>query len=464
MKIRENDTIGAIATPVGEGAIAVIRVSGPDAIRIVDRVFTGRKKLIDAVANTVHFGRVIDANGLMVDEVLAAVFRAPHSYTGEDAVEINCHGGVYVANRILEAVLTSGARQADPGEYTKRAFLNGRIDLSQAEAVGDLIRARSEKAHWASLAQLEGKLSGFVGSLKSELLHLCALLELDLDFTEEGIAIVENSEVRRLVVKVQESLSELVRSYAVGRHYRDGVAVVLVGKPNAGKSSLFNVLLRENRAIVSPSPGTTRDYIEESVVLGGVLFRLVDTAGLREAVEWVETEGVRRTKSKLAQSDVVVIVVDSTESLNRKDALKAIHGLNASDEVIIAYNKIDLLQNCQARSDEFWFNGVRGAEVFLSAKTGAGVDVLTRLLMQCVVDDTAVTSADFRVTSRRHVEACEHAKESLDRALAAIDNGMTNEFVALDIRQAIDSLSEIAGEVTTDEVLGEIFSNFCIGK
>jgi tRNA modification GTPase len=464
MKLRDDNTIAAIATPIGQGAIAVIRVSGPDAIAISDRVFVGKKRLNDIEANAVQFGKVVDATGRLVDEVLATVFKAPHSYTGEDSVEISCHGGVYVANQILEGLLAGGARQADPGEYTKRAFLNGKMDLSQAEAVADLIQARSEKAHWASVGQLEGKLSGYVGLLRSDLLRLCALLELELDFSEEGIEVVEKGGVKNTILHVQEKVDRMIASYEVGKHYRDGVSVVFAGKPNAGKSSIFNALLKENRAIVSPSPGTTRDYIEEAVVLGGVLFRMIDTAGLREVTELVEAEGVNRAKSKLAESDIVVIVVDAAESLSRADALKALEGLKPIEEIIIAYNKIDLHPDLLPKSIEFSFNGIQGTEVFVSAKTGAGLDLLTTCFMESVADESGVGPMDFRITSRRHCDACDRVTQSLSRALSSVNSGLTNEFIALDVRQAIDALAEITGEITSEDILDELFKEFCIGK
>ncbi len=464
MKLRDNETIAAIATPVGEGAIAVIRLSGSQAVEIADRVFVGRKKLSEVAANTVHFGKVVDTVGGVIDEVLATVFLSPHSYTGEDSVEISCHGGVFVANRILDALLSAGARLADPGEFTKRAFLSGRIDLSQAEAVSDLIQARSEKAHWVSMGQLEGKLSGFVGTLKSDLLRLCALLELELDFSEEGLPLVQKTDVRAQLLRVRSSIGELIGSYRLGRHYRDGVLVVLVGKPNSGKSSIFNALLKERRAIVSPSPGTTRDYIEEAVVLGGVLFRLVDTAGLRDTSESVEAEGVERAKSILARGDIVIAVVDFSEPHSRADALRSVAGFGPNQELIVAYNKIDLTPDQPATSLDFENGGTRGREIFMSAKTGAGLDILTDVLSGSVKEDSCAGFSDFRVTSRRHLLSCEHADHSLGSALESLQAGMTNEFIAFDIKQAVDALSEITGEVTSEDILNEIFSRFCIGK
>ncbi len=344
MKHRADDTIAAIATPLGQGAISVVRVSGPEAVAIADRLFCGKNRLVSVPGFTVHHGFILNAGGRRVDEVLATVFRRPHSYTGEDAVEFSCHGGIYVTHCVLEAVLDRGARMADPGEFTKRAFLNGRIDLSQAEAVADLITARSSRAHRSSMEQLEGKLRAQVVELRSRLMDLCSLLEIEIDFSEEGIALISREDVATRVHRIRNLLDLMISSFESGRVYREGVCVAIVGKPNAGKSSLFNSLLQEDRAIVTPIPGTTRDSLEESLLIEGLLFRLLDTAGLRQAADIVESEGVARSRSVMKGADVVVLVVDSTESLDRTDAMGSLEGLESQQGLIIAFNKIDLLE------------------------------------------------------------------------------------------------------------------------
>jgi tRNA modification GTPase len=464
MKIRANDTIAAIATPPGEGAIAIIRLSGEDAAAIADRVFVGKRRLAEVEGNTVHFGKLKDANGTLVDEVLATVFRAPHSYTGEDSIEINCHGGILVASRVLDTVIATGARRADPGEFTKRAFLNGKIDLSQAEAVADLIAARSRKAHLTSLGQLQGRLAAKVAELKSDLVHLCSLLELELDFSDEGIPLVSRHDLVQKIQNVQSTLEEMIGSYDIGKVYRDGVSVVLVGKPNAGKSSLFNALLREDRAIVHHSPGTTRDFIEEAVVLNGVLFRLFDTAGLRRTNQEVEAQGVETSRSLINQADIVLVVVDSSVPGDRRDPLSPLDGIVPAGRTVIAYNKIDLLPGQKSRLDRSLVNGTEMAEVYLSAKTGDGIAILADILPSGIPGLELGSETSIVVTSKRHKEVLLRVKQSLLTARRSIDDGLTNEFVALDMRQAIDALSEITGEITTEDMLNQIFSRFCIGK
>lgn len=464
MKIRDSDTIAAIATALGEGAIAVIRVSGVNALSIADKVFVGKQRLSVVGANTIHFGRIVSADGETVDEVLASVFRAPHSYTGETSVELSCHGGMFVTARVLETVLAAGARQADPGEFTKRSFLNGRIDLSQAEAVADLIHARSQRAHASSLRQLAGRLAERVTTLRSRLLHICSLVEIELDFAEEGIPVVSRESVRESIVGVQGEVRELLDSFQVGRHYRDGVLVVLAGKPNSGKSSIFNMLLKDNRAIVSPTPGTTRDYIEEAITLGGVLFRLVDTAGLRDGGEPVEIDGVGRSRDLIASADVVVYVIDSSLMAPSKELVEELQEFVFSARLVVVKNKIDLIHDCQASKGVFSIGTRAFPEVHLSAKTGDGIDLLSRSLIEGIGVDLDAADVGLSVTNRRHAAALERVLESLSAAVGSIDCGMTNEFIALDLHRAVDAFSEVTGEITTDDIINQIFSTFCIGK
>ena len=337
------DTIAAIATPPGAGALAIIRVSGPEALVVGERVFRGAVGLSGAGGYTVHFGSIVGAGGERFDEVLVTVFRTPRSYTGEDMVEISCHGGAYVTREVLRTVLAAGARPATPGEFTRRAFLNGRIDLSQAEAVADVIAARSRRGHRVSLEQLAGRLGDAVRSLRTEMMDLCALLELELDFSEEGLDLISTLEVERRIGTVRTRISSLLASYSHGRIYRDGVSVVLAGEPNAGKSSVFNALLQQDRAIVTPVPGTTRDALEESIIIDGILFRLTDTAGLRETQDQVERLGVMRSREAVTGADIVLHVMDASVSPVVKDHLDRMSVHGGGQHFVPVMNKCDLL-------------------------------------------------------------------------------------------------------------------------
>lgn len=452
--------IAALATPPGEGAIAVIRLSGEQALEVADRVFRGSAPLASAAGYTVHYGHIVTSREARVDEVLALVFRAMHSYTGEDAVEFHCHGGILVSQEVLKALFAAGARQAEPGEFTRRAFLNGRIDLSQAEAVADLIAARSSRARAQSLQQLEGKLGRRIGELRGALLDLCSLLELELDFAEEGIDLVGKDEIRGKMEEVDARIRSMVETYEGGRIAREGVLVVLAGRPNAGKSSLFNALLGEDRTIVTSLPGTTRDTVEESIVIDGILFRLVDTAGLRRATDPIEAEGVDRTRHQVRYADIVLLVEDACENVQDEEIENALHGLLEQQKLVLVFNKIDLL-----RGEEFHPPRVAGGSahvISVSARTGKGLLELKSLLREIVSKDGIDPSESVVVTNKRHVDALQAARDSLRLALDGI--GQSNEFIALDIREAVSRLSEITGEVTTEDVLNSIFSRFCVGK
>jgi tRNA modification GTPase len=464
MKLTDAATIAATATPPGEGAISVIRLSGDRALAIADRLFRGRIKLIDASPQTVHHGTVVDGSGEALDEILAVVFRSPHSYTGEDVVEFNCHGGLLVTQMILDEIVRAGARQAEPGEFSKRAFLNGKMDLCQAEAVSDLIAARSEQARALSLQQLAGKLGTRVRELRSSLTELCALLELDLDFSEEGLELVGPAEIREKILGLESSIAAVLDSYESGRVSREGVTVVLAGKPNSGKSSLFNALLRERRAIVTPHPGTTRDTIEESISIGGVLFRIVDTAGLREATDLAEREGVSRTLEYVRAADIILLVEDTTRSIEEREIESALRGLLGNQHLVVALNKSDLPAKAILEVDYDRLT-TRGARVVhTSAKTGSGLQELRNALYHSILKMPTEPIAGVVLTNRRHKEAFVKARESLARGRQTLDAGGTNEFIALDIREATLALGEVTGEVTSEEVLNSIFANFCIGK
>ena len=341
---RLEKTIAAIATPIGEGAISVIRISGESAIYKVAGRFVGKQNLVKAKSRTAHFGRIIDSQNETVDEVICTIFRAPKSFTGEDTVEVSCHGGIHVTRRVLECILETGISPAEPGEFTQRAFLNGKLDLSQAEAIADLIQAQSDKAQQTSLDQLEGALSKQIHIVREQLVQSLGLLELELDFSEEGIALVDKKKVENLFKLEISEIDRLIKTYKYGKVWREGVRVALVGAPNAGKSSLLNTLLKEDRAIVTNVPGTTRDFIEEKMTIAGVLFRVIDTAGLRETGDPVEKEGVRRTWKVIKGSDIVVLVHDSTKPIAHDEVsfLETIKENKSHRELVIANNKIDL--------------------------------------------------------------------------------------------------------------------------
>jgi tRNA modification GTPase len=458
------DTIAAIITPIGEGGIAVLRVSGKQAIEVADRGFRGQRPLAEVPTQTVHVGHFIDPLGAELDEVVATIFREPHSYTTEDVVELSCHGSSFVAKRILSALLAYGARMAEPGEFTKRAFLHGRIDLSQAEAVAELIRSQSDVSHKASLRQLEGALSERVGNIREKLIQMCGLLELELDFVEENIQFTDRDATVQELESLIFNVSQIIDSYEFGRICRDGVKVVIAGKTNVGKSSLLNALLDIDRSIVTNVSGTTRDVIEENICIGGMIFRLVDTAGLRETEDIVELEGIRRTEEQLRAADLVLFVIDATEGYSGSDfaLLRNILGKAADGKSIVVINKIDLL-NGEMSVASPCFSGCPTIPV--SAVQRLGLDTLRdELLRQSSHSLATHVDSSVVITNARHQRCLTKVKESIGRSLKALRKGESNELIALDLRIALDTLGEITGVVTTDDVLNEIFSKFCIGK
>ena len=461
MSIPDISVIAAIATPPGEGALAIVRLSGEGSLQVADRVFRGTDALASLPGYTARHGQVVGRAGEAVDEVVALVFRAPRSYTGEDMVEFSCHGGMLVTREVLSAVIASGARPARPGEFTRRAFMNGKIDLSQAEAVADLISAQSERARMHSLEQLEGKLGRRVGELRRRLIDLCALLELELDFSEEGIELVQRGEIRQQVADVRAVLETMSRSYEQGKVEREGVLVVLAGRPNVGKSSLFNALLGENRAIVTPVPGTTRDTIEESLVIEGLLFKLVDTAGLQRATDPVEAEGIDRTRHQVRYADIVLLVEDASGSGEEEEIADALRGLRKNQRLIVVFNKTDIVPLERAGGRKL---GAKCITVIgTSATKREGIDRLCKCLVESVAGKED-SREGIVLTSKRHLDAILHAQESLALALEAAERGETNEFIALDVRNAASHLGEITGEVTSEEILQSVFARFCIGK
>ena len=461
LNLRDGDTIAAIATPPGEGGISVIRISGRDSFAVADRVFVGKSSLSASPSHTAHFGKIVDGEGNYVDEVVALTFKNPNSYTCEDVVEVSCHGGYIVTQKVLGIILAAGARAAEPGEFTKRAFLNGRLDLSQAEAVGDLIHSKSEAAYRSSLRQLSGELSREIKGVRDELLNLASLLELELDFSEEDVEFANRKSLEGRLTDALTVVDGLLSSYAVGRVYKEGVRVTIAGKPNAGKSSLLNALLREDRAIVSSIPGTTRDTISESVVIDGIVFRLTDTAGLRETADVIERQGVDRAQKEAEQGDILLLVLDLSENYyNGIDPLysklERICGA-AGIKVIKVWNKLDIHRSGAPRLPD------EGRVFYVSALTGEGIEALRKGLLSAVLAaDLGETSVV--VTSARHRDALSRAGKSLRYSLETLRSGRSGEFVAMDLRAGLNALGEITGEITTDDILNNIFSKFCIGK
>ena len=461
MQFQHSDTICALATPSGQGAIAVIRVSGPEALTIVSRVFKG-KNLAKVPGNTIHFG-TINAGDTVVDEVLVSVFKAPKSYTGEDIAEISCHGSPYIKQAILNLLMDKGCRGAEPGEFTQRAFLNQKMDLSRAEAVADLIAGESESAHRLAMAQMRGDFAGEIQALREQLIKFASLLELELDFSEEDVEFADRKELEDLLLKVHRANQKLIESFRVGNVLKEGVPVVIAGKPNAGKSTLLNRLLREDRAIVSAIEGTTRDAIEDTAVFEGITFRFIDTAGIRQAQDEVEAIGIERTLEKMKSASVVLYLFDVNAMT--PEELKTIYSeLKASAKenhvhIILAGNKTDTYAGNKLEEQ---FSGYEDM-YFLSALSNNGIENIIERLVN-LIESRRVNSGDVVVSNSRHFEALTKADEAVMNALNALQTGITGDFVAMDIRQALHYLGLISGEVTTDDLLDNIFSNFCIGK
>ena len=443
-------TICAISTPYGTGGIAVIRVSGPEAIAIVDKLFVGRRPLNEEAAGTVHYGRM-EREGETLDEVLCSVFRAPHSFTGEETVEIACHGSLYIQQTLLEWLVDAGAQMAKAGEFTQRAFLNGRMDLAQAEAVADLIAAQSKAEKDLALSQLRGSVTGALNCLRERLLHFTSLIELELDFADhEELEFADRSELNALANEIETKLQALLNSFRTGNAIRHGVPVAIVGAPNVGKSTLLNALLGEERAIVSDIQGTTRDTIEDTLVLDGILFRLIDTAGLRESSDTIENLGMERSRQAMEKAAIIVLM-SAPEVLNG-DEPKALNGVQ--NPVIRVVNKADLLRDERMK-------GLKDERLYISAKKGE-IEPLKRELVR-VAKEQMQTSA-VMLSNARHYEAVSRAHAAIKRVQQGLREGLSGELLSLDLQDCLAALGEVTGQITNAEVLSNIFSKFCIGK
>lgn len=451
------DTIVALATPQGIGAIGVIRLSGNTAIEIANQVFKG-KNLIQQPSHTIHYGKIVD-NNVIIDEVLVSVFKAPRSFTRENVVEISTHGSPYVIQKIIKLLLREGARLAKAGEFTKRAFLNGQFDLTQAEAVADLINADSEAAHMAAINQMRGGFSKKIKTLREELIHFASMIELELDFAEEDIEFANRDELVALIKKLENEIGELIESFSIGNVIKNGVPTVIAGKPNAGKSTLLNTLLEEEKAIVSDIPGTTRDFIEDEIHIEGISFRFIDTAGIREARDKIEAIGVERTKAKMKAASVIIYLVDLGEE-NEQDIKNEQQKLDALGiPYLLVGNKNDKLNQLEHKALIKRFPNI----ILISASDEQNIDELKHALIHLVHLDKFRTGNTI-VTNMRHIESLTNTQSALDDVMKGIDKNISCDLLAQDIRQALYHLGEITGEITTDDLLGNIFSKFCIGK
>ena len=462
------DTICAIATAQG-GAIGSIRVSGPEAITITSRIFTPAKSgklLSEQKPYTLTFGRIYNGEE-MIDEVLVSLFRAPHSYTGEDSTEITCHGSSYILQQVMQLLIKNGCRMAQPGEYTQRAFLNGKMDLSQAEAVADLIASFSAATHRLALSQMRGGFSKELTTLREKLLNFTSMIELELDFSEEDVEFADRSALRRLADEIEEVIARLANSFSVGNVIKNGVPVAIIGETNAGKSTLLNVLLNEDKAIVSDIHGTTRDVIEDTVNIGGITFRFIDTAGIRETSDTIESLGIERTFQKLDQAEIVLWMIDSADAISQLTLLSdKILPRCEHKQLILVFNKVELINETQKNELASQFSEHIGSEIesiFISAKQRLHTDELQQRLVAAAHLPT-VTQNDVIVTNVRHYEALTRALDAIHRVQEGLDANISGDFLSQDIRECIFHLSDIAGEVTNDMVLQNIFAHFCIGK
>lgn len=446
------DTICALATASGVGAISIIRLSGPEAFSICNAVFP-TKDLTQQDSHTVHFGTIRD-DAKLIDEVLVSIFKNPHSYTGEDVVEVSCHGSVYIQNQLIQLFLKKGARMAQAGEFTLRAFSNGKMDLSQAEAVADLIASESAAAHQVAMQQMRGGFSSELKDLRQELINFASLIELELDFGEEDVEFADREKFNTLLVKIKDALKRLVDSFAIGNVIKNGIPVAIIGEPNVGKSTLLNALLNEERAIVSDIAGTTRDTIEDDLIIDGIHFRFIDTAGLRETTDVIESIGIQKALEKAQQAQIALYVMDATKDLSKQQKEVSELKRKLASKLLIIVNKIDQNPSVKEQLEN---------TLFISAKHKEGVKELADTLIS-FVNTGALNNNQTIVSNSRHVDALNKSLEQIIKTIAGLNSGISGDFLAMDIRQALFHLGEITGEISTDDLLDNIFSNFCIGK
>lgn len=458
------DTIVALATPSGSGAIAVIRLSGPNAITLANAKFKSvrNKDLTKQKTHTIHLGHIVDG-AKVYDEVLVSLFKGPNSYTGENVIEISCHGSQYIQQQIIQLFLRNGCRMADAGEFTLRAFLNGKLDLSQAEAVADLIASDNEASHQIAMQQMRGGFSSEIKKLREELLNFASLIELELDFAEEDVEFADRTQFKTLLARIQEVLKRLIDSFAVGNVLKNGIPVAIVGEPNVGKSTLLNALLNEDRAIVSDIAGTTRDTIEDEISIGGIGFRFIDTAGIRETLDVVESIGIKKTFEKIEQAQVVLYLSPLTPAVENLEAVKIeiekIKNQFPLKTLVTIANKKDLYAPEQIASIEEEIPSI----LFLSAKKGDGLETLKDKLLG-FVNTGALRNNETIVTNTRHYDALLKSLEGIEKVQLGMDGGISGDLLAIDLKEALYHLGEITGQVSNDELLGNIFANFCIGK
>lgn len=456
------DTIAAISTPIGTAGIGIVRVSGSDAISIAEKIFRSKSKklLADSDNHSLLYGHIVDSNGKMIDEVLVSIMRGPHSFTAEDVVEINCHGGVIAVRKVLEAIFKSGARPAEPGEFSKRAFLNGRIDLAQAESVIDLITAKTDQSLKLAVNQLEGILSRQIGEASDGLMELIAQVEAGIDFPEHDIEEMTRVQIEQKIKSVLNLIQTLINSANTGKVFREGLHTVIIGKPNVGKSSLLNALLRENRAIVTDIPGTTRDVIEEVVNIRGIPIKLVDTAGIRETEDMVERLGVERTKEIFEKAELVLLMVDASTGLTPED--KEIISLIRNKKFLVIVNKTDLKEEL----DLSQFNKYVDNKdlIAMSLLKDQGLEKLEQRIEQLVYAGVTTGTDDLMITNIRHKNALEKAAQSLEEVICTLEAGLPTDCMTIDIKAALGHLGEITGETLSEDVVDKIFSRFCIGK
>jgi tRNA modification GTPase len=460
-------TITAISTAPGIGGIAVIRVSGKDALKFSDAIFVSKKKsfsLLQQEANTVTFGNVVDKQHVDIDEVLVTVFKSPHSFTGEDVVEISCHGSLFVQQKILQLLLEQGCVLAGPGEFTQRAFMNGKMDLSQAEAVADLIASNSASSHRMAMNQMRGGFSNELLKLRTQLLNFVSLIELELDFNEEDVEFADRSKLRSLATDIEQLIASLADSFRVGNALKNGIPVALVGETNVGKSTLLNVLLNEEKAIVSEIHGTTRDVIEDLVNINGISFRFIDTAGIRDTKDKIENMGIERTYQKIEQASIILWIVDCTQLTEHMEWLtERIAKRAEGKKVILVFNKIDKIAEDEREVLDQLFQQFQGERIYISAKEHINTKGLQNALVLAAQLPT-IHPGDVVVNNVRHYEALQNALIAIQRVIAGIDSGISGDFLSQDIRECMHFLGEITGAISNDEILGNIFGKFCIGK